>query len=190
LRTLEQDGLVSIVPRRGARVIDPAPGEVAELFELLGTVYGAVAKLAARHASAAELQQFSRHVDELRRAIKQHRDMDELVDLAYPLGLHLGRCCGNPLAADMVRKLGRLSYLQYRDLQRAPSRWLQQSATRMRRLEEALRARSEERSERAARKLVMHGAKLVAQTARTPPDGRSAAATTEGHWHRASGVRR
>ncbi|MDI3258613.1 MAG: GntR family transcriptional regulator [Sinobacteraceae bacterium] len=165
LRALEQDGLLEVAPWRGARVIDHGPEEIAELFELMGTVYGAVAKFAARHASDADLRRLREDFARLRRAHEQKRDIVELIDIVYQMGTHLGRCCGNPLAAEMLRKLGRLSYLHYRYLEPVPSRWRQQSLTRLRRLETALLARSEERSEKAARRLAQHTAKLVVRRA-------------------------
>lgn len=161
LRLLEQDGLIEIAPFKGARVIDPDPAEIADLFDLMATVYGAVARFAVRHAADAGLERFYADVAEFERAVAARRDLVDLVDMAYRMGTHLGQCCGNALAADMLRKLGRIAYLRHRYLQPVPARWIQQSVTRVRRLEAALRARSEERAESAGRRHVQHTAALV-----------------------------
>lgn len=161
LRMLEQDGLVVVLPWRGASVVDPTPQEIAALFDLLGTVYGAVARFAARHASDDALKQFSRDVALFAKATAEGRDSFHLIDIAYRAGTDLGLCCGSTLAADVLRKLGRVAYLQHRFLLPVPPRWRQQSVARFRKLEAALLSRSEDRSEAAGRKLVQHTQTLL-----------------------------
>lgn len=156
LRVLEQDGLVEMLPWRGARVINPTPEDIAASFDLLGAVYGTVARLAVRNASNADLAPFRADVEQFARCVAEGRDNAELVDVAYQAGTDLGKACGSALAAGLLRKLGRMGYWQHRYLQSAPARWRRQSVTRFRKLEEALLARSEERSEQAARRLVQH----------------------------------
>lgn len=172
LRILEQDGLIEILPWRGARVIDPDPAEIADLFDLLGAVYGAVARFAVRHATDAELQRFYVEIAEFVEGVTQKREVIDLVDLAYRMGTHLGQCCGNVLAANMLRRLGRIAYLRHRYLSPVPARWLQQAITRLRRFEAALRARSEDRSERAGRRVIQHTATLVLRHAQQAQSGR------------------
>lgn len=161
LRILEQDGLVEIAPFRGARVVSLQNEQIADLFDLLGTLLGAVARFAVRHASESDLQHHSAQVAKYEVWTTQGRDFGKLVDLGYQIGTDLGACCGNPLAADMLRKLGRRAYVLHRFLKPVPARWQQQTITRYRRLDAALRARSEVRAERAARRLVQHTLSLV-----------------------------
>lgn len=166
LRLLEQDGLIEIAPFKGARVIDPSLDEIADLFDLMATVHGAVARFAVRHATDAQLARFYADTAEFERGARERRNIVDQIDIAYRMGAHLGECCGNALAADMLRKLGRIAYLRHRYLQPVTSRWIQQSVTRVRRLEAALRARSEARSENAGRRLIQHTATLVLRHAR------------------------
>lgn len=184
LRVLEQDGLVVMAPFRGASVIDPGPEEIADLFDLLGTVYGAMARFAVRHSSDADLQRFSADVALFTRAAAEGCDSFYLVDIAYRAGTDLGESCGSPIAADMMQRLGRVAYWLHRYLLPVPRRWQLQGATKFRRLEQALQARSEEKSEAAARKLVQHTRELLVQHAlaaqartalstRKPPQRRS-----------------
>lgn len=175
LRMLEQDGLVVVLPWRGASVVDPTPQEIEALFDLLGTVYGAVARFAARHASDAALQQFSRDVALFTKATAEGRDSFHLVDIAYRAGTDLGLCCGSALAADVLRRLGRVAYLQHRFLLPVPPRWRQQSVARFKKLEAALLSRSEDRSEAAGRKLVQHTQSLLVLHA---SQGRATAGTS------------
>lgn len=165
LRVLEQDGLIELAPWRGARVIDPSPAEIADLFDLLGVAYGAVARFAVRHASDAELQRYADAVDELGALIARGGRNVELVDAAYRAGTQLGEVCGSRHAATVQRRLGRVAYWLHRFLQPAPSRWRRQSAARHRKLVAALRMRSEPHAEKAARRIVEHTRSFVLQRA-------------------------
>lgn len=165
LRLLEQDGLIEILPWRGARVVDQTPDEIADLFDLLASVYGAVARFTVRHATEAQFDQLDADIATcITRS--EEGDVIEQIDLAYRLGGHMGQFCGNALAANMLRRLGRIAYLKHRLLQPLPARWRQQAATRMRRLQAALRTRSEDKCDRAARRVIQHTAKLVVRHAR------------------------
>ena len=161
LRTLENDGLVELTPWRGARVIDPTPEDIAALFDLLASVYGTVARLAARQASDADLARFARDVDQFETAERNDDELMELIEIAYRAGVHLGQASGSHLAADTLRRLGRAAYWMHRYLTAAPQRWRDASVTKYRKLEAALMARSEQRSETAARQLVQHTARLI-----------------------------
>lgn len=161
LRVLEHDGLIELTPWRGARVINPPPNEIADLFDLLAAVEGVVARLAVRHASDTELQRYARTVNEIMATSRRKHSTFELVDLAYAASGVLARSCGSTLATGMVRKLGKPAYWLHRFLLPAPARWQQQSITKQLKLREAIEARDEERAERAARQLVEHTKRLI-----------------------------
>lgn len=59
IRQLEADGLVVHVPRVGAAVRSLDPGEVTELYEMRSVLEGTAARLAARAASAVELDELA-----------------------------------------------------------------------------------------------------------------------------------
>jgi DNA-binding GntR family transcriptional regulator len=161
LRTLEQDGLVALTPWQGARVIDLKPEEMADLLDLLGTVFGAVARLVVRHASDAEIKQLAADVKTIEKYASERREPMELIEIAYRFGAHMGRCCGSEQVAAIFRRVGRLAYWLHRFLAPVPNRWYQQSANRHRKLLDALRERSEVRSEKAGRRLVQLTRNLV-----------------------------
>ncbi|WP_051362249.1 GntR family transcriptional regulator [Solimonas soli] len=171
LRVLERDGLIELAPWRGARVIDPAPAEIADLFDLLGVAHGAVARFAVRHASDEQLRQYAEAIDALEALIRGGRKNVELVDAAYRAGTLLAEACGSRQAAAMQRRVGRVAYWLHRFLQPAPSRWRQQSLARHRKLVTALRARSEIAAEKAARRVVEHTRTLVLQRAQAHAAG-------------------
>lgn len=167
LRVLEQDGLIEHLPWRGARVIDPTPAEIADLFDLLGVAYGAVARFAVRHASDDELRDFGAEIDSFAQHVARGRRSIDLVDAAYRAGTRLAEVCGSRHAAAMQLRLGRVAYWLHRFVQSAPMRWKQQSVARHRKLVAALQARSEEGAEKAARRVVEHTRQLVLARADT-----------------------
>lgn len=168
LRILEHEGMIEVTPWRGARVINPSPDEIADLFDLLAAVEGVVARLASRHASDADLAKYASRIEEASIAAKVHKPQDffEIIHLAYQAAEVLAASCGSAMAANMVRRVGKPAYWLHRFLMPAPPRWIQQSLDRQFALRAALLARDEDRSERAARALVMHTKRLVVLRAR------------------------
>lgn len=161
LRTLEKDGLVELTPWRGACVIDPAPVDITAQFELLGAVYGIVARLVVRNTPDAALVTFSKYVDQFERCQEEGQGMLKLLDIAYRAGTYLGQNCGSTVAADNLRSLGRGAYWSHRFLQHAPRRVHRESVAKFRKLETALYERSEQKSETAARKFVQLSQRTV-----------------------------
>ncbi len=165
LRILEQDGLIEHLPWQGARVIDPTPEEMADLFDLLGVIQGAVARLVVRHASATDLRAYASEVRAIERAVAAGQPLETVIDLAYRAGGLLGRCCGSASASAMFRRVGRPAYWLHRFLAPVPRHWMRQSVDRQQRLLEALNARSARSSERAGRRLIQHTRTLVLRRA-------------------------
>ncbi|WP_165967374.1 GntR family transcriptional regulator [Luteimonas aestuarii] len=168
LRNLEHEGMVEVMPWRGARVINPSPDEIADLFDLLAAVEGVVARLATRHASDEDLARYAKKVLEAAEVAREHKQKDffEVIHVAYQAAEVLAASCGSAMAANMVRRIGKPAYWLHRFLMPAPQRWIQQSLARQAALRDALLARDEDRSERAARALVGHTRRLVVLRAR------------------------
>lgn len=161
LRILEQEGLLESTAQCGARVINPTPEEIAHQFELLATIYGSVARFAVRHASDSDLEPFFDSIRVFESELQSERPLVEIIEVSYRMGAQLGQCCGSRLAAELLRKIGRICYLQHRYLAPMPKRWMQQSLTRLSKLEQAVRSRSEERAEKAARRVIDNTASLI-----------------------------
>jgi DNA-binding GntR family transcriptional regulator len=60
LKVLASEGLVELVPRRGARVAQLSVREIVDLFEALGALEGIAAELAATRMSAADIEKLRR----------------------------------------------------------------------------------------------------------------------------------
>lgn len=67
LRSLSSEGLVRLVPNRGAFVTQPSAAEIRELFGVMGILEGACACMAAERLTGAELRELERLHEELER---------------------------------------------------------------------------------------------------------------------------
>lgn len=168
LGILEHEGMVEVVPWRGARVINPSPDEIEDLFDLLAAVGGVVAKLAARNASDEDVARYAEKVREAAEVAQehQHKDLFEVIHVIYQAAEVLAASCGSTMAANMVRRVGKPSYWLHRFLVPMPQSWVRQSLVKQAALRDALQARDEERCERAARALIGHTRRLVVMRAR------------------------
>ena len=93
INLLAQEGFVTKVSGRSARVVNLNEQDVLHLYELRGAMEGLAARLAAaRHTDVARLQEI---VDTMRHASKKNRT-SELVDADREFHLELCRMSGNP----------------------------------------------------------------------------------------------
>ena len=93
INLLAQEGFVTKVSGRSARVVSLNEQDVLQLYELRGAMEGLAARLAgARRADVARLQEA---IDAMRRASKRNRTAD-LVDADREFHLELCRLSGNP----------------------------------------------------------------------------------------------
>lgn len=162
LRSLERDGLVEMTAWRGARVIDPPLREVTVMFDLLGAVFGVVARQAADRSSDAQLQTWSRHVDQIESAVEKN-EMLTVIDTAYRAGTALGHICGSQSAQGMLYRVGKTAYWLHRFLLPAPMNWRCQLVKHYRRLEAVLHERDGARAERGAIQIVRHTSRWIAR---------------------------
>lgn len=67
---LQHEGLVELVPRRGVRVLPVSPGDMQEIYQLLGVLEPeAAAEVAARRLSGDERTRLERATDAMERAL-------------------------------------------------------------------------------------------------------------------------
>jgi DNA-binding GntR family transcriptional regulator len=93
INLLAQEGFVTKVSGRSARVVSLNQQDVLQLYELRGAVEGLAARLAAaRRDDATKLQET---IEAMRRAAKKNRTAD-LVDADREFHLELCRLSGNP----------------------------------------------------------------------------------------------
>jgi len=104
LKVLATEGLVELVPRRGAHVAQLSTGELVDLFEALSGIEGYAAELAATRMSAGDLERLR----QLQVRIEQrHKARDRLAYFRENHELHVAiiRCSGNSAIVDIHARL-------------------------------------------------------------------------------------
>ncbi|MFS8534321.1 MAG: GntR family transcriptional regulator [Limnochordales bacterium] len=79
IRKLEQEGLVVMVPRKGAYVADISMKDIAEVFEIRGALEGLAAELAAERATEEELERLERLLVAIGECIER-QDVDGMIE--------------------------------------------------------------------------------------------------------------
>ncbi len=164
LRLAEVDGLVEMVPWRGARVVDMSPAEIDDLMEVVAALQGLVTRLAAVHGTDTDFDRIEEMVNEMEMTITGDRSMAKQLRLAFDGGALLREICGSDRAGSMLMRVGRLAYWQHRYLLGADKHWRRNAVRKWRRLVAALRARNAELADRAARDMVHHSKSYIMLT--------------------------
>lgn len=101
LRRLESDGLVRIIPRRGARVVSHSPDEVDAIFDLRALLEGHAARRAAEAGGCdpAELERLAGAME-----ARTHRDgaSAQVTQLNLDFHRHIHAGSGNPLLLQLL----------------------------------------------------------------------------------------
>jgi len=156
LRLVELDGLIELLPWRGARVVEMSANELDDLLEVVAALQGLVSRLVAMHADDDQIASVERLVDEMEATIDCGQPMSRQLRVAFEAGAVLRELCGSQRAGEMLMKVGRLAYWQHRFLLSANEAWRRGSIAKWRKLTAALRARHRVNADRAAHALVDH----------------------------------
>lgn len=161
LRLVELDGLIEMVPWRGARVVEMSPEEIDDLMEVVAALQGLVSRLAAVHGSDDDFSRVEALVDEMEAGLADQRPMARQLRLAFDGGAMLREICSSDRAGSMLMRVGRLAYWQHRYLLGADMRWRRAAVRKWRQLVGTLRARNGEAADRAAREMVHHSKSYI-----------------------------
>ena len=104
LRVLAGEGLVDVLPRRGASVADISPEVARDLVEVRATLEGLNARLAARHHNPAIVAELRQVLQEGNRAARS-KDVDDLVRLNGEFHDKLAEAGRNSILWDIMRTL-------------------------------------------------------------------------------------
>lgn len=147
IRVLEREGLVTILPRRGAVVTDLTAREVREIFEIRAGLLDIVARKVATARDPQLIAILRAGVARLQRLAQMKDDQGAYAETSYRLSILTVRACGNQRLARMLVALS-LQTLRYAKLSLASPERRQRSA---RIWEEALQAIEAGDAERYAR---------------------------------------
>lgn len=146
---LDQEGLVVLEPNRGARVRLVSDREALEIEEVRVILEQLIVRHAAQRASAADLRELRRSIDEMRRRLDEGNPMG-YSELNAEFHQRIWRIADHQTAARLLANLKSQSLrFQYRTILR-PGR-TEQSLREHERILEALAARDADASEAAMR---------------------------------------
>lgn len=119
IKKLSDDGLVKIVPRRGAYVANISIKDMLDVFEVREDMEGFVAKLAAQRINDEEKEELRRIAAEYDEALTKAEDKENIIELDEKFHNFIVSCCGNDTLSELVKYVQELSlrfrYLYYND---------------------------------------------------------------------------
>lgn len=151
LRLVESEGLVTILPQRGAQVTALSAEEVRDVFEIRANLMG----LACQRLAATVTPEIARKLEELLKALRLARDDGEAYARAsLAISAFCVRNAGSKRLADLILSFGRQT-ARYTRLSLSTAERRRQSYAMWRELVEALSNHKPAAAERFARDLVL-----------------------------------
>ncbi len=153
LRLLQRDGVIEILPRRGAQVTSLTVKEVTDIFDIRGTLVGLCISLAMERLEAEQWAPVKAWVERLGRLAREHGSAEEYLAISFRLSLFLGQSSGNERLYELLRSLSRQT-VRYSALGLATPTRRRRSARIWRDFHKAVLARDAVAAEAAGRILV------------------------------------
>lgn len=145
LRLLKSEGLIQLIPHKGAFVSEPCIEEISDMFEVMSVLEGTCARLATTHMKEKDLQKIEALHEELE-AHYQKRDYEAYLRKNNVLHVFVQELAGNRVLNDVINGL-RQKILLYRQRQLYQPERFDQSIQEHRNLLEAFRRRDPDSAE-------------------------------------------
>ncbi len=145
LRQLTSEGLIQLIPHKGAFVSQPCIEEISDLFEVMSVLEGTCTRLAATHMTDKDLQKIEALHEELE-AHYQNRDHEAYLKTNHVFHVFIQELTGNRVLNDVINGL-RQKVLLYRQRQLYQPERFDQSIQEHRNLLGAFRTRDPESAE-------------------------------------------
>ena len=145
LRQLTSEGLIQLIPHKGAFVSEPCIEEISDLFEVMSVLEGTCARLAASHMTPKDLMK----IEALHADLETHyqdRDHEAYLKTNYDFHMFIQELTGNKVLNDVINSL-RQKILLYRQKQLYQPERFDQSMQEHRNLLGAFRTRDPNSSE-------------------------------------------
>lgn len=154
LRILERDGLVTILPRRGAIVTNPSIEEVKEIFDVRAMLNGLRDRLVAEDPQRAKVvTRVEAEVAKLTRSARDPKKGQQYVETVWSINRLLNEACTNTRLKNILDSLARQT-LRYSQLGLSTPERRRQSVQHWQKLVEALKKGDGATAERIARERV------------------------------------
>ncbi len=161
LRVLERDGLIELVPGRGAHVVEVTPEDACEIFLLRSYLIGLAVRLATPRLSAKEVWGYQNRVKELERAAKR-TDAAEFLEIASEIEKFFTHHCGSVRLKRFIEMLGN-PCLKYRVFLASVPGYMEDVIKLHRGIAQAIAKRNPDRAESLRREISERGRKLIYQ---------------------------
>lgn len=103
MRRLDAEGLISLIPNRGAFVASWTENEIKQIYELRVLLESFAAQVAAERASEAQLAELRSLADEMSRLVEQRAvDVDAIAEVNDRFHKGVLAACGNPRLRDLL----------------------------------------------------------------------------------------
>jgi len=176
LRQLTSEGLIQLIPHKGAFVSEPCMEEISDLFEVMSVLEGTCARLAAIHMTDKAL----RRIETLHTDLETHyedRDHEAYLKVNHDFHVFVQELAGNKVLNDLINGL-RQKILLYRQRQLYQPERFDQSIQEHRNLLGAFRTRDPESAESSMKHhLLMQCKALVGLYANKEPKKRGKTAS-------------
>lgn len=139
LRQLTSEGLIQLIPHKGAFVSQPCMEEISDLFEVMSMLEGTCARLAATHMTDKDLRKF----EDLHNNLETHyrnRDHEAYLKVNHDVHVFIQELARNRVLNDLINGL-RQKVLLYRQRQLYQPERFDQSIQEHRNLLGAFRTR-------------------------------------------------
>ena len=150
LRTLKSEGLIDIIPNKGAFVSEPSIEKIKEIFEVMTLLEGEASRLAAERMQAEELKKF----EAIHRELKFHhreKNSDKYLEINNQCHDFIRTMAKNQLLYELVRSLHD-KILLYRSQQLNKEGRFDQSIKEHEELLAAFRKKDAKKAEKAMKK--------------------------------------
>jgi len=153
LRLLESEGVIEILPRRGAHVTSLTVEEVTDIFNIRAALIGLSVRLASENMQPDQLSQMKSWVSRLGKICTEPDATEEYVSISFRVSLFVGRIYGNERLYEMLRSLSRQT-VRYTALGLATPARRRRSARNWRAMLRAIQQGDGDAAERASRTMV------------------------------------
>jgi DNA-binding GntR family transcriptional regulator len=158
-RILERDGLIKLVPGKGAHVCEVTPEDACEIFLLRSYLIGLAVRLASLDLTQKDLLKYKNWVKELRRAGAQ-RDAGRFLEIASAIERFFTRHCGSPRLTRFIEILGN-PCLKYRAFLTSVPGYMAQVAAMHAGIAAAIEQNDADRAESLRREISEKGRQLI-----------------------------
>jgi DNA-binding GntR family transcriptional regulator len=113
LRRLHVDGLVNVVPNRGAQVVEWPERDLDELFDLRGLLEGFGASLAATRITEEQLSVLESLADEMEAAATEGASADVLAPVHHAFHLAVAAAAANKRLQAVIDNVSQLGWMRH-----------------------------------------------------------------------------